>query len=157
MQVTIAMPVVLLVLLVIFAAFQLRSPWPHMRKTFDEVRQKLILILSFSFSVLSIFFLKTIVQGFVCNGDNFLHSQPEIVCDTSLCDGSQAVCYSDVVYLASFGLCAYIAGAALIVAATIKFPDRFFFWSDKWCVGGLQYLCLCLLEQLSQTGRLCCR
>lgn len=132
---TIVTPVLLLVLLAIFAVFQLRSPWLHMRRTFDEVKQKVILILSFSFSVLSIFFLKTVVQGFVCTRDNFLHSQPEVVCDTNVCE--DGVCYRDIVNVASVGLCIYIVAAAIIVAAVVKLPDRFFFWSDKWCVPGL--------------------
>ena len=122
LQVTLALPVALVVLMVVFGLIQVMrgTPWPM-------VKEKLTLIASFSFSFLSIFYLKTIIQGLICTDDGFLYAQPDIACNSEDQD------YVAVLSLATTGIIVYGSAVALVAVSIILLNrDAFYFWTDKY-------------------------
>jgi len=133
LQVTVYMPVVLAILLGLFSLVQLRGPIQKLRCTAAQLKQKLILIWSFCFSYLSIFYLKTVTQSFVCNSANYLQGNPTVRCVMSdeCIDGKD--CYFKIVALGGIGVVMYIAGASVLTVGMVCFHKKgyFYFWTDK--------------------------
>jgi len=130
---TIAMPFCYGLMMALFGGVQLA-----LGKTRGEVSQKLVQFASLGLSFLSIFFLKGIAQGFVCDEANFLRAEPQVVCDRSATCEEGKPCYSTIFALSVSGVVMYVI-AFLTQTYHLRRDhknedrelDRYFFWTDS--------------------------
>ena len=131
------MPAVLGCMIGVFGLVQLLSPVEKWRHPPSEVIQKVVMIFTLAYSFMSIFFIRTIVQSFVCTDEtpSYMHSQPDVECnlerECSKEDIEDGVCYTHIFALATSGMIFYACFTGAICFGITCFRDWFYFWTDK--------------------------